>query len=228
MNKSKFGFLSTHFRYEIVELTPGNDYYATVKDYYKDLDYDNIQNFKYSNRLIEIQTNEILAFGLTDDNNLDYSSFQFYLDQLPTLELNDVAFLFALVKENDKFPLKNAFQFPNNYPSRFAQSFLSETYGQIVFTYQLMQLLCFCLPPKENSHNQINDYRRLYNLRQANFFKKLEGLILPDGFSLSKLLKSYTPYHSDNYGFGFVRKPTHKLAYSFIEKSKKYLLNSPF
>ena len=73
------------------------------------------------------------------------------------------------------------------------------------------------------SFKNINEYRRLYNGRHGDFYKKLEGLFLPDGYSLYKLLETYTPYHSMSNGFGFLTAPKHKLAYQFIEKAKKYL-----
>lgn len=219
MDDSKFGFLSNHFSFHHFELSQSCEFYEQVKTFYPDTYFD----YKYGVCFIEKETKTVLNIVcLTNDDNSDFSSFQHYLNQLPNLDLNNVAFLFALTSDNNSRLLNNVFQIPENYPSEFAQSFLKETSGQIIYTYQLMELLSFCLPQSENNHNQINEYRRLYNLRQADFYKKLEELYLPDGYNLYKLLKSYTPYYSTTNDFGFLRVPTHKLAYRFIEKAKKY------
>jgi hypothetical protein len=220
MQKTKFGFLSNHFHYYQFEIIPGSEFHNQVKKQYQD----NYGDYKYGICLIENETKSILDICcLTNDDTSDFSSFHFYLNQLPNLDLNSIALLLALISNTHSRLTNNFFQIPHNYPSQFAKIFLKDTFGQVVFTFQFMQLLSFCLPQSENSHNQINEYRRLYNLRQADFFKKLEGLYLPDGYSLYKLLKTYTPYHSMPNNFGFLTRPTHKLAYEFIEKAKKYI-----
>ena len=88
-----------------------------------------------------------------------------------------------------------------------------------------MGLLSCSLKGDDNQHNYINEYRRLFNCRAKKVFDKIEELYLPDGYSLYKLLESYTPYENNKYsgGFGFLRTPTHKVAWDFIVKAKKYI-----
>lgn len=220
MQKTKFGFLSNHFHYYHFEITPNNEFYNQTVTHYGDCYLD----YKYGIGLIENETKSILEICcLTNDEDSDFSSFRFYLDQLPNLELNSVALLFALTSNNHSRRINNVFHIPKNYPSEFGKAFLKDTFGQVIFTFQFMELLSFCLPKDENSHNQINEYRRLYNTRQADFYKKLESLYLPDGYSLYELLKAYTPYDTMTNDFGFITYPTHKLAFKFIEKAKHYL-----
>lgn len=220
MQKTTFGFLSNHFHYQLFKISQNNEFYEQAKKQYPE----NYANYKYGICLIENESKSILDICcLTNEDTTDFSSFHFYLNQLPNLDLNSVALLFALVSNGETRLHNNAFQIPGNYPSEFGKMFLKETFGQVVFTFQFMQLLSFCLPQNENNHNNINEYRRLYNGRHGDFYKKLEGLFLPDGYSLYKLLETYTPYHSMSNDFGFLTAPKHKLAYQFIEKAKKYL-----
>lgn len=220
MFNSKFGFLSNHFSFKYFDLKSNNDFYKDAKKILPA----SCENTKFAICFVENETNAVLqVYGYTSEKKSFDISFQHYLNQLPNLELNNVAFLFAMTNTEDLPLLDNAFEIPKNYPSNFCKSFLKETNGQVVYTYQLMQLLSFCLPTEENSHSQINDYRRQYNMRQASFYERLKTLYLPDGYSLYKLLEDYTPYYRTTGDFGFLTTPTHKMAYSFIEVARKYI-----
>jgi len=220
MQKTKLGVLGNYFQYHLFKIAPNNEFYKEVEREYNNC----FANYKYAIGLIENKTRTCLHICcLTNDDKFDFSSFQFYLNQLPNLDLHSVAFLFALTYNIESRLINNAFQTPENYPSEFAKSFLKDTFGQVVFAFQFTELLRVCLPKEENSHNQINEYRRLYNLREANFYKKLQDLYLPDGYSLYKLLEAYTPCNTKSNDFGFLISPTYKLAYTFIQSAKKYL-----
>ena len=226
MEKSKYSFLNNHFKFIQFELDKSNEYYTPFIKYCKENKFyeDCIKEYKYGTCLFEIETKEPFFTELTNDE-ADYSSFEFYLNQLPDLELDNVAYLFSLVSDGATKQLQDAFSIPTNYPSEFAKAYLKDTYGQVVYTYQFMSLLSCSLIGDDNQYNYINDYRRLFNCRAKKVFDKLEELYLPDGYSLYKLLESYTPYNNNEYsgGFGFVKTPTHKIAWDFIERAKKYI-----
>lgn len=220
MLQNKFTNLKNYFHYQTIELEKG-DIFNKFQSIYRET----TNSYKYGLGIIEIETNEILPIGLTNEKS-SYESFEYYLNQLPSLDLHNVSLLLALVS-NNTLVQNNIFQFPTNYPSLFAKEILKETYGNLVFRHQLMFLLASCLPTEETDSYQLNEYCRQYNNRQNSFFNKLENLYLTDGCNLSELLKIYTPFgkkNRDDFDFGFVTQPLYKLAYQFIQSSNKYIL----
>ncbi len=227
MGKSNYGFLNNHFKFCQFELIPSNEFYIPFINYCRENQYfiECINDYKYGTCIYELDTKSIITVGLVNEIS-SCNSFEIYLNQLPDLQLNNVAYLFSLVSDNTINAVLNAFSFPTEYPSEFAKEFLKDTYGQVVYTYQLMELLSFCLKGDENQHDLINDFRKKFNLRDASFFEKLAGLNLPDGFSLYKLLENYTPCckNENTRGMGFVITPTHSTAWKFIKRAKKYII----
>lgn len=222
MQKSKFGILANYFHYNQFEINKKDNskLLEKVKEYYNDV----YQNYKYATCLIETETNDILYVScLTNIDNLNVKRFGFYLDQLPNLELNTVSMLLAFSSQSNSTLLNDIFQIPENYPSDFCRMYLKDTFGRVVFTFQFMELLSFCLASEENNTKQITEYKRLFNQRNSSFFEKLNSLYLPDGYSLYKLLKKHTPFESDSTDFGFVTHAKQDIAYKFIKRANKYL-----
>jgi hypothetical protein len=224
MQVDSFGFLSSYFHYEHFKISDN----ATVKTLVKSLYKEDYVNYKYATCLVETETNSIIDVSIlyTDDKSLkQIDSFNIYLNQLPSLDLSTVAFMFALVSLPDNKLLNNPFSIQDVNPSDFAKVYLKNTFGNVIYTFQLMELLHFCLPAEESSYNELNSYRKMYSTKQTTFFRKLESLCLPDGYSLYELLKTYTPLRKEHDNFGYLIKPNHKLAYLFIQKANMYVKN---
>ena len=217
MRPNQFSFLNKKFRYQDVAICNDEILKKCKTVWGEDAD-----NYKYATGIVEVDTNELILIGLTTELK-NYESFEFYLNQLTICNVQNVVLLLALVSLDA--PLnENAFQFPTMYPSSFAADILKETYGNVVFRHQIMQLLGRCLPPEENNSRQIIEYTRQFNCKQKSFFDMLEKLYLPDGYSLYKLLEKYTPHGRRIAGdFGFVSQPLYQQAYQFIQSSNKYI-----
>jgi hypothetical protein len=147
--------------------------------------------------------------------------FKFYLGQLPSLELHDVAFFFNLLDEEDRY-LEGIFQWPKDYPSTFCREYLKDTYGYVTYNYQFMHLVQFSYP-EATSYPVMNDYRNKYNKRLPDIYKSLEKLYLPDGYNLAQLMKHYTIKSKYFEYYGFVTYSSHGTAYKFIACAQKYL-----
>lgn len=220
METANLALLSNHFSYKEIEIKSKKDFFEQVKFLYPE----NYLDFQYGVCLVENSTEKILDICYLTNKKFSYNNaLSFYLKQLKNLELNSVALMLVLCSNNQSKLFENIYEFPENYPSEFAKAYLKSTYGKIIFNSQFIDLLSFCLPQNETQLLQLNEYKRLYNLRDANFFKKLENIFLPDGYSLYQLLKNFTPFYSSDDDFGFVTFPNHKSAYLFMESAKKYL-----
>lgn len=225
MKKSKLAFLNNFFRFEHCKLAADTKLSNAIKEYYSNELYKhfaNLDDYKYGVGLVEVETMEPITFALANNEKEDYSSFEFYLNQLPDLSLKNVALLFALSRQ-DNVLIDDIFKIPAKYPSSFAQSLLGNTCGQVVFTCDFMHLLSCCLPDEENTFNQINEYRKAYNKRDMNSLRRLEELRLPDGANFYALLEEYTPFRVKDETLGLICFSTHKLAFEFIQKAKRYV-----
>ena len=224
MKKSKYSFLNNHFTFQCYEMNPNDEHYLTyIKNREGDEEID--ISFTHGASLWENDTKEIID-GRISGSKMDFSSFEFYLNQLPDLELNNVAYMFSLVYNNATNLLEDAFSFPKDYPSEFAKSYLMKTYGRVVTTDQFTGLLSCCLIGDDNNHNYINESRRKFCMRYNEIFEKLEALYLPDGYSLYKLLEDYTPIGTGSEprtNIGTVFNQRHVIAWDFIKKAKKYI-----
>jgi hypothetical protein len=217
MKAKNLAVLNNYFKCQYFDLKANINLHTQFESYYKE----QTKEYQYGLGIIELSTNQILVLGLSNeiDNNL---LFEHQLSQMPNLNLQNVLMLFALVQSKQVLTF-NPFNEPENYPSQFAIELLKETNGYVLFRYQLMQLLSSCLPVGENNTEQIVEYTRQYNNRNASFLKKLETLYLPDGYCLEDLLLKYTLIDNNNCSFGFVSHTMYILAYQFIQQSKKYL-----
>ena len=219
IEKGKYSFLSRHFSYQQFEMSPSNEFFEKSKSLM------HIDEFtcKYGYCFIDNESREVIFLDqLCNHETNVYERFQYYLDQLPNLDLNNIIYLLDLTGRSEIGLLPNAFEFPKDYPSEFGKSLTQETYGMIFYRIQLMELLKSCLPSDEGSLKELVEYTRMYNCGYSSFFKKLETLYLPDGFSLNTLIDKYT-LRKDNSEIGFVYGRRYKEAYLFREKIKKYV-----
>ena len=139
------------------------------------------------------------------------------------LSLSDVALFFA-VEWGNKNLYENIFKIDENYPSEFAAELMKETYGTVLFYDQFTTLLAACLPPRENTYQDRNEYRLAFNVGRVDKLKNLETMTLPDGVNLVEFLLKYTVNKNNGADwYGFIGNSTHKLAYNFIVRAKKYL-----
>lgn len=217
MKTNNLAILKNYFKCQYFELHADINVYKQFESYYKE----QTQDYQYGLGIVELSTNQILVLGLANEIENDLL-FEHQLSQMPSLSLQNVLMLFALV-QSKQVSTFNPFYEPENYPSQFGSELLQETNGYVLFRHQLMQLLSICLPTEENNTKQIVEYTRQYNNRNASFLKKLETLNLPDGYCLADLLKKYTLIENNNCSFGFVIYPMYILAYQFIQQTKKYL-----
>jgi hypothetical protein len=223
MQKKNFAHLKEHFVYETFQLDSQHRFVETAKKYYEKIKFDT-QGYNFINAFYEKDTDYIFHFNISQKDDFKNDAFEFYLKQLPVLDLSNITYLFTLTNWTKKL-LPNAFEFATDYPSEFCKEFLKDTYGKVIYPWQYMQLLSCCLQGEANNHTQINEYRRWYNLRMAKMFTILETLYLPDGYSLTKLLQEHTPLTTteEDYGYGFVSKPDTAYSWEFIQRAKKYI-----
>ena len=183
---NNYSFLAKHFNFEFFNVKSDNPLVEKMKQYYLGIGED-WQDYQYGCAFMEKDSGHVFFFSFSNVS-FNYECYEFYLKQLPSLGLPDVAFFFTLI--NDKgFLKKDIFKMPDNFPSPFAKEILQETYGNIVYSCQLMLLLANCLPFEEKSHKHFDEYRRQFGMRKAYFFDKIQTLFLPDGFNLYNLLK---------------------------------------
>ncbi len=218
---NKYTFLNEHFNFEFFDVQSNHPLVEKMKENYERINFIHWKDYKNGAAFIEKKSGDVIFFDISN-NPFNYACYPFYLKQLPSLKLSDVAFFFTLL-DNGNFLKDEIFKVPDDYPSVFAKEILSETYGNVVYTHQLVLLLANCLPQEEVSHFQLNEYRKDFGLRRDSFFVKMKNLFLPDGYNIGELLKAYTPYKKTDNDFGFVTLSTHKMAFDFIQKAKKYL-----
>ena len=147
------------------------------------------------------------------------ASYLFYLKQLPSLSMSDVAMLIALIGR-DNYLCEGVFEVAPNFKYPFAATFFKDTYGQVIFDYQFTSLLSICLPGLERTPTQINDYLRALKTGNDEKLKKFETLSMPDGTNLAQYLKENTPIKKvfSKSEYGQVAKPTHKFAYQVCKR----------
>ena len=178
-------------------------------------------NLKYAAAFREQRDDSVLFFDTSSEpigTGLQ-TSYLFYLKQLPSLSVSDVAMLFALMGK-DNYLIEGIFEMTPNFKYPFAATFFNDTYGQVLFDYQFTSLLSICLPVFEKSPTQLNEYLRALKTGQDHKLKRLETLTMPDGTNLSQYLKENTPIKrvfSTNI-YGQVVKPTHKFAYKVSKR----------
>lgn len=229
MKQRDFSFLAEHFNFETFELTPDHRFTQYILNGWKEMDNVKLmqeRKMNYACVLKEISTDEIL-YEIVSPEPIDIATtlkaYHFYLKQLPSLSLSDVAIFFAAMF-NDKYLCDNIFKFDEDYPSEFAAELLKDTYGNVIFGYQFTTLIAACLPPVENTYHDRNDYRLAFNKGMTRILDKFETMALPDGVNLANFLKKYTPIYKWNSDwYGHIVQPTHKMAFDFITRAKKYL-----
>ncbi|MFY7652744.1 MAG: hypothetical protein ACOVQE_08565 [Chitinophagaceae bacterium] len=217
MITNRLEFLNAHFKCQYVELAK----YPIIRQQFESYYNEQTKGYQFGLGIIEISTNQVLVLGLANeiDNNIPFEKL---LSQMPNLSLQNILMLLALV-HSKKILTYNPYERSEDYPSEFASELLKDTNGYVLFRYQMMQLLSSCLTVEENNTQQIVEYTRQFNNRNASFFKKIENLHLPDGYCLADLLLKYTIVGNENDSFGFVSHPMYRQAYQFIQQTKKYL-----
>lgn len=222
MNQSKFSNLNKYLKCQHFELLKDSEIYNIFK---KDCE-TRIDECKYGVGIIETQTNNIFVLEVSNEIE-NYESVEYYLQQLPNLDLKTVTMFLCMTGANSIL-VENLFRMPDNFPSPFAASFLKETYGNIFFDYQFIQLLQCSLPNEEKGLKQIVEYKRQFNCGMARFTDKLKELYLPDGYNLYDLFEKYTPggrRNNTENKFGFAVHPSYISAYQFINYLKNILQN---
>ncbi len=141
MKQPDYSFLKNYFDWQTFPVNDGNFLSKSAVEYiskrypeYNDRDYE------YASIFYEKNTNVIISCAPSDIPESYNKSFRFYLKQLPSLGLHDVAFFFKLINEEDHF-MQGIFQWPANYPSPFCKDFLKDTYGYVAYNYQFMHLV---------------------------------------------------------------------------------------
>ncbi|MGN6802011.1 MAG: hypothetical protein ACTHJN_08905 [Ginsengibacter sp.] len=222
MKHRDYSFLKNYFDWQTFPVNDNSSITRSAVEYIKNFypDYRD-REYKYACIFYEKSTNKIISCSPCDVPESYNKSFHFYLQQLPSLQLHDVAFFFNLVNEEDLF-MEDMFQWPENYPSSFCKEFLKDTYGYVTYNYQFMHLVQFSYP-EATSYPVMNDYRTKYNKRLPDIYKSLEKLYLPDGYNLGQLMKHYTIKSSYFDNYGFVTYPAHAIAYDFIACAQKHL-----
>lgn len=221
MQPSNYSFIKNRFKYTAYSITSESPLSHALKTHFNDPKLTDA--FPYAISLIETTTGEPLTFILTTDEKPDVSSFEFYLKQLPDFNLNNLTLLLALSMPGNQ-KQENTFQFPSDYPSKFAKQLLQETYGKVVYNDQFENLIRACLPQKEQTKENLSYCRKAFNKRQWDFFKKAANLFLPDNTNLYEFLKEFTPIKESNMEFGFVISPNHKAAFRLSELVKQVLV----
>ncbi len=220
MKITQFGFLTDYFEYRLYKAKE-----PPVIDLVKIQYGEHFVPHAYAVCLVDKKSETILeltALTSEPEEPAHFELFDFYVNKLPDLNLHMVAYMLALVSSPGK-PLDEPFKLAADYPSEFAAEYLKDTHGNIVYTYQFMELLSFCLPHENNSHNQMNKYRSLFNQKQDEFLREMEAWYLPDGYSLYDLMKQFTPLRRENDEWGFLIQPNHKTAFRFIKTMNKYM-----
>jgi len=229
MKQRDFSFLAEHFNFETFELTPEhrltNYIFKELKDSGRS-EWPVYQDIKYACVFKEMSTDEVL-YSFPSPSPIDIEDelrgYNFYLKLLPSLSLADVALFFA-VEWGNKNLYENIFKTDESYPSEFAAELLKETYGNVLFYEQFTTLLAACLPARENTYQDRNEYRLAFNVGRVDKLKNLETMTLPDGVNLVEFLLKYTVNKNNGADwYGFIGNSTHKLAYNFITRAKKYL-----
>ena len=110
--------------------------------------------------------------------------------------------------------IENPFKTRENYPSEFAQNYLKNTFGLIVYKNQLIELLKASLPYSKHNANHINSIIKSFNQKKHNTYDELKNLILPDNYNLFELLKENTPLCNFNKEIGIVVDPNYRLSYN--------------
>lgn len=221
MQQKNLSILKEHFVFETFQLNSQHRFVEEVLLDFQKRKFDSKQ-YNFINAFYEKDTDHLITFEISTKDDFNNDWFEFYLKQLPSLALSDVKYMFALGNGWVQM-LPNSFEMAADYPSEFCKEFLKETYGNIIYTWQFMELLGYCLQGEENSHKQIDEYRRWYNMRMAKVFPIIEQLFLPDGYSLDKLLRKYTRLRSSYSQYGFITRPNISSTWDFIQRAKKYV-----
>jgi hypothetical protein len=223
MTPTNFSFLKNYFSWDTIPLDDeSNPLCKMANQYIKDYYPDDIGDFPYASVFYEKSSNEIFVGNPTSSRVSNKEAFEFFLGQLPSLQLSDAAFFLRLIQQEAPL-IEDYFQFSLDYPSPFCKEFLKDTYGYIVYDYQFMQLVHFTFR-YGGTFDVLNEFRTGYNKRKTETLEKLENMYLPDGYNLASLLKQYTIKSIDHYhDYGFVIYPMHDEAYHFMACAEKYL-----
>jgi hypothetical protein len=220
MSASAFGHLAQHFSFVCIEIKQHSPYFEQIQQAYPD----SYSNYTYATAFIEIATAKALTIWCLTNEKMEVDgAFAYYLQQLPSFELENVAMLFALLLGSETRLQPTMFSFPAEYPSYFGRQFLQATHGKVLYHHQFINLFSCCLPSHLCSYEQLNHYRQQFNLRTAAIHAILEPLYLPDGYPLSQLLQQYNPICKADNGYGFTIHPRYAVAFDFMQAAKQYL-----
>src|SRR5690242_10683271 len=116
MKHRDYSFLKNYFDWQSLPVSENTFLVKNAVEYIKNRypDYKD-REYKYASIFYEKSTNKIISCGPSDLPESYNKTFEFYLKQLPSLELHDVAFFFNLLDEENRY-LEGIFQCPEIYP----------------------------------------------------------------------------------------------------------------
>jgi hypothetical protein len=177
-------------------------------------DAETLSSFKYGLCLYKDQNQLIGVVMLSNDSSINYNEkFSYYLSCMENVSLDSVSLLIVYLMHSD-YLIENPFKTRENYPSIFAQNYLKNTFGFIVYKFQLIELLKASLPYSHHNANHINSFIKSFNQKKHNTYNEFRNLILPDNYNLFELLRENTPLGSNNNDIGIVVDPDYRLTYN--------------
>lgn len=217
MNHSEFLLMQKHLRFEIYSSSKDSLAYNQLRSAIKQKGFE-VYDLPYIIALTEY-TGELIMFCQTSNPNFNTENFYFYLKKLPNVTYNNVLMLLTLAFTPGSLV---AFKLSKNYPSLFAAEVLKETYGYLLYHYQLENLISSCRPYLTSAEY----YRKGLNRKESQIVQTLEVQYLPDNVPLKKLLYNFMPLgKSENTdGLGCLISPPFAEAYLLYEKMKKWKL----
>ncbi len=216
ISKDQRNKILNNFQCHVTDITETFPFYKEVQKIQKTYS----ANFKYATS-ITFKSEQLILLSLsTADNLYSTNQFNYYIKLMPSLSLDDVSLLLAL-STTEKGSMNNLFEWPQTYPSAIALELLQETNGQLIYTYQLHQLLSVCKPCIEINYQLIDYFRKVINKRDETILNELKMWCLPDGISIYHLLVNYAPLKDNTAEIGFLNKPMHFEALRFIDYASR-------
>lgn len=226
MKNNLYEKLNAHFEIKSFNLTQDKIANKVFEKEYKDYDF---ADYPFGVGIYERKSKSIFPLHLSALNcDNPNEAFQYHLNQLPELTIHNLAMLIALSNFDENLKIRNAFNYPNDYPSDFAKSILKDSYGYILFPYHFYNLILSCQGENvPRSTLQLSDALRDFNKSNVDFFEKIKNYLLPDGTSFYKLLLDCTilkSYDTNNL-CGLISQPRYNIAYKMLELCRDNNIN---
>jgi hypothetical protein len=206
-----YSFLSNLYQFEYKN-TNELDWDLEVMQQYRSLD---LSSSKYALCIYRDHKQLIGVAFFTSDDTVDYNErFQYFLQFVEIVHIDSISILLAYMIHCDGNFHDNPFKIREKYPSDFAKNILSNTYGYLLYKFQLAQLLRASLPFDSEDVDRII---KSINHKRISIYEEMKKVILPDNYNLYDLLRDYTPLGKENGGVGFVITPDYRLVYNFYK-----------